>query len=153
MPIRLVPLDDASILPTIIVDRPILLVGRHPECDVQIRSSKVSRRHCCLSEVDPEVAGKACLAVRDLDSTNGTRINGEVVSEGRLLEGDELTIGAYRFQVKTQSSVNGARDVMVSTEFPIPLLEPPNDHVLGGQSGVQTQPTVAPGRAKQSPEK
>lgn len=129
MPIRLVPLDSSVSLPTIIVDRPLLLVGRHGECDVQIRSSKVSRRHCCLAEVDSD-DGQPLLSVRDLDSTNGTRINGDIVLEGRLKEGDELTIGAFRFKVLIHPTALNAGDPLASADSPVPLLEPRDDHIL-----------------------
>src|SRR5437879_2472822 len=91
MPAQLVSLDnDASIM----LDKPILLLGRHPECDVQIDSRKISRRHCCIAQVSDY------LVVRDLCSTNGIRINGVRVNEGCLRAGDELTIGNHRYQVQ-----------------------------------------------------
>jgi len=90
MPAQLVALNDG---PSILVDKPILLVGRHPECDIQIDSRKISRRHCCIAQVEDY------LVVRDLDSTNGIRINGVRVVEGRLQAGDELTVGNHRYQV------------------------------------------------------
>jgi len=132
MLIRLVPLDDADSLPTIIVDRPIILIGRHPECDVQIRSSKVSRKHCCLAEVEAD--GQSALCVRDLDSTNGTRINGTVITEGRLKADDELTIGAFRFKVTIQPIHIKQGEPLVSCEYPIPILEAPFDHILDSPS-------------------
>ncbi len=132
MLIRLVPIDNTDPLPTIIIDRPILLIGRHPECDVQIRSSKVSRKHCALAEVEEN--GQPALCVRDLDSTNGTRINGDVVSEGRLKADDELTIGAFRFKVMIQPISIAAGQPLVSCEFPIPILEAPYNHVLESPS-------------------
>jgi pSer/pThr/pTyr-binding forkhead associated (FHA) protein len=79
---------------SILLDKPILLFGRHPECDVQIDSRKISRRHCCIAMVADY------LVVRDLASTNGVRINGVRVIEGRLRSGDELTIGSHRYQVR-----------------------------------------------------
>src|SRR3954469_2826347 len=90
MPAHLVALNDG---PSILLDKPILLVGRHPECDIQIESRKISRRHCCIAQVNDY------LVVRDLDSTNGVRINGERVAEGKLKLGDELTIGNHRYRV------------------------------------------------------
>src|SRR5436190_357747 len=57
MPAQLVALNDG---PSILVDKPILLVGRHPECDIQIDSRKISRRHCCIAQVHDY------LVVRDL---------------------------------------------------------------------------------------
>lgn len=90
MPAQLVALTDG---PNILLDKPILLVGRHQECDIQIPSRKISRRHCCIAQVNDH------LVIRDLFSTNGVRINGTRVQEGALKEGDELTIGNYRYQV------------------------------------------------------
>lgn len=90
MPAHLLSLTDG---PSILVDKPILLFGRHEECDVNLHSKKVSRKHCVLAQVD------GYLVVRDLGSTNGIRINGVRVNEGRLLPGDELQIGNFRYQI------------------------------------------------------
>lgn len=90
MPAHLLSLSDG---PSILIDKPIMLFGRHEECDIQLNSKKVSRRHCCLAQV------KDYLVVRDLGSTNGIRINGERVVEGKLIPGDELQIGNFRYQV------------------------------------------------------
>src|SRR5215217_3053321 len=95
MPAQLVALNDG---PSILVDKPILLLGRHPECDVQIDSRKISRRHCCIAQVNDY------LVVRDLDSTNGIRINGVRVVEGKLRPGDEVTIGSHRYRVTAGDS-------------------------------------------------
>jgi predicted component of type VI protein secretion system len=99
MPAQLLSLNDG---PNILLDKPILLLGRHPECDVQIESRKISRRHCCIAQVSDY------LVVRDLGSTNGLRINGVKVMEGRLAPGDELTIGTYRYRVVWDSLHPGA---------------------------------------------
>jgi pSer/pThr/pTyr-binding forkhead associated (FHA) protein len=130
MPAQLVALDDG---PSILLDKPILLVGRHPECDIQIDSRKISRRHCCIAQVADY------LVIRDLGSTNGVRINGDRVDEGRLDEGDEVTIGANRFRVSLNGEsepaaravedpsecINPAEDdLLESSDVPIPLAEP-----------------------------
>lgn len=91
MPAQLVALSEG---PNILLDKPILLFGRNPECDIQIDSRKVSRRHCCIAQVNDY------LVVRDLGSTNGIRVNGVRVNEGRLKGGDELTIGSHRYQIR-----------------------------------------------------
>src|ERR1700757_5241205 len=91
MPAQLVALNDG---PSIWLEKPILLIGRHPECDIQIESRKISRRHCCIAQVGDD------LVVRDLGSTNGIRINGVRVLEGRLKDNDELTIGGNRYRVR-----------------------------------------------------
>jgi predicted component of type VI protein secretion system len=91
MPAQLVALSEG---PNILLDKPIMLFGRNPECDIQIESRKISRRHCCVAQVNDY------LVVRDLGSTNGIRINGVRVVEGRIKAGDELTIGSHRYQVR-----------------------------------------------------
>lgn len=79
--------------PDLLLDKPIMLLGRHPECDIQLNSRRVSRRHCCIARVNNR------LLIRDLGSTNGTRVNGQRVREAWLQSGDELLIGAYRYRV------------------------------------------------------
>lgn len=96
MPAQLMALDSG---PSILLDKPILLLGRHPECDIQIDSRKISRRHCCIAQVSDY------LVVRDLGSTNGIRINGTRIVEGRLNAGDELTIGNYRYKVSWDAAL------------------------------------------------
>ncbi|MEO2087987.1 MAG: FHA domain-containing protein [Gemmataceae bacterium] len=90
MPVHLLSLADG---PSLLVDKPILLVGRAEECDVKLNSKKISRRHCVIAQVNDH------LVVRDLGSTNGVLINGVRMTEGRLDPGDELTIGNFRYQV------------------------------------------------------
>jgi pSer/pThr/pTyr-binding forkhead associated (FHA) protein len=70
-----------------------VLVGRHPRCDTKLVSSRVSRRHCALVEVDGSVM------VRDLGSTNGTRINGHRIDTGWLRPGDVFEVANVRYRV------------------------------------------------------
>jgi predicted component of type VI protein secretion system len=91
MPPQLVAVTDG---PNIPLDKPIVLIGRHQECDIQIPSRKISRRHCCVAQV------YNYLVVRDLGSTNGVRINGSRTLEGKLQPGDELTIGNLTYRVQ-----------------------------------------------------
>src|SRR5271156_6564996 len=94
MSFRLIPLIRGS-APSIVLQRPVLLVGRHQDCDVRINSPKVSRRHCCLAMAYDRVL------IRDLGSRNGVRVNGRVVDESRLYDGDELAIGPFLFRLET----------------------------------------------------
>jgi len=90
MPARLVSLDEGSDIP---LDRTMVVVGRHPQCDARLDSLRVSRHHCCMTQDNGEVV------VRDLGSTNGIRINGQRVEMGRLRPGDELSIAHIRFRL------------------------------------------------------
>jgi FhaA, N-terminal domain/FHA domain len=63
------------------------VLGRSKECDIQVEDANVSRRH---AEVRRE--GSTWWVV-DLDSTNGTELNGRTVDRGRLADGDRITLG------------------------------------------------------------
>ncbi len=63
-------------------------IGRATGADFIIDAPLVSRVHCRLTAL-PDGA----LEVRDLDSTNGTFINGERIGTGRLASGDRLGVG------------------------------------------------------------
>ena len=93
MSFRLSPLTRGS-APSIVLQRPVLLIGRHEDCDVRINSPKVSRRHCCLAMAYDRVL------IRDLGSRNGVRVNGRDVDESRLYEGDEVAIGPILFRLE-----------------------------------------------------
>ena len=126
MPAHLLALCEG---PDILLDKPILLLGRHPECDVQIDSRKVSRRHCCIAQVNDY------LVVRDLGSTNGIRINGIRVVEGKLKPGDELTIGNHRYQVTWDEAAaarpgTGRKPTALPPVPPPPSLPPPGEDDL-----------------------
>jgi pSer/pThr/pTyr-binding forkhead associated (FHA) protein len=94
MPLRLVCLDSHA---DIALDRAMVVVGRHIRCDVRIDSSRVSRHHCSLA------LDRDGVLVRDLGSTNGTRINGRRVDRGVLRPGDELSIAHYRYHLRDAS--------------------------------------------------
>jgi hypothetical protein len=89
-PARLVALDEGPDIP---LDRAMVVVGRHPQCDARLDSLRVSRHHCCMTQDHGEVI------VRDLGSTNGIRINGQRVEIGRLRSGDELSIAHIRYRL------------------------------------------------------
>jgi predicted component of type VI protein secretion system len=91
MPARLVALDEG---PDIILDRAMVVVGRHPSCDTRLDSLRVSRHHCCMTHESGDVM------VRDLGSTNGIRINGQRVEIGRVRPGDELSIAHIRYRLE-----------------------------------------------------
>jgi FHA domain len=65
-----------------------LVVGRDPKsCDVVLEHPTVSRRHAQLHHRD------GAWVLQDLDSTNGTRINGKRVARCRLEPGDRVMLG------------------------------------------------------------
>lgn len=93
MPARLVPLTP-GLGPPIPLERPVILVGRHGECDAQIVHPRVSRRHCCLAQVGDR------LMLRDLGSLTGLRVNGYEVEETELAPDDEIAIGPILYRLE-----------------------------------------------------
>src|SRR5438309_1584538 len=63
------------------------IVGRAPDCDISVRDILLSRHHCKL-----ELIGSTWTLV-DLESKNGTHINGQPVGRHPLLDGDTFAIG------------------------------------------------------------
>jgi pSer/pThr/pTyr-binding forkhead associated (FHA) protein len=86
---------------SITLETTLTLIGRDPACDVRIGSLRVSRCHCCLA-LESEGA-----VVRDLKSTNGTRINGAQVASGHLRAGDELAIAHLRYRLRIEEPASG----------------------------------------------
>ena len=73
------------------------IVGRDSEADVRIADASVSRRHARIV-VDGDHAG-----VEDLESKNGTRVGGVLVSQPvRLAKGDVVAFGAIETRFETQ---------------------------------------------------
>jgi hypothetical protein len=65
-----------------------VVIGRSKDCDVQITDPNASRRHAELRQ-----EGSAYWLV-DLDSTNGTTVNGHRTARAKLDSGDMITIGS-----------------------------------------------------------
>ena len=70
-----------------------LLVGRRDSCDIALRFPNVSSRHCEMELVE------GYWLVRDLGSSNGTKVNGVRVRAKWVLPGDELTIAKHRYKL------------------------------------------------------
>jgi pSer/pThr/pTyr-binding forkhead associated (FHA) protein len=72
----------------------IKTVGRARRADFVVDAALVSRLHCRLT------AAAEHLEVEDLNSTNGTFVNGRRVSRGTLTPGDRLGVGRMELRVE-----------------------------------------------------
>lgn len=63
-------------------------IGRSTSADFIVDAALVSRVHCRLT-----VLPDGTLELRDLDSTNGTYVNGQRVEQARLASGDRVQMG------------------------------------------------------------
>lgn len=70
-----------------------IVLGRRPECEVVVADATVSGRHVRLQGFGDHAV------VTDLDSTNGTWLNGSRIQQARVNPGDELRFGQVQAQL------------------------------------------------------
>jgi len=82
------------------LDKGILSIGRASSNDIQINDSAVSSKHAKLiTGPDPFIEGQLITYLEDLDSTNGTELNGNKVSRELINLNDIITIGFNQFHL------------------------------------------------------
>lgn len=87
---RLIPADGSAEVP---FDKDLILVGRDDDCELRLDHKSVSKQHCILVKTD------GLILVRDLGSTNGTRVNGQRVRRAALLPNDQFAVANFKFRV------------------------------------------------------
>jgi diguanylate cyclase (GGDEF)-like protein len=75
------------------------IIGRSPECEMQIAHPSVSRQHCRIWRT------KEGYRIQDLNSTNKTFVNDQPVIEAELKDGDLITVGTSVLKFMEQSSI------------------------------------------------
>jgi pSer/pThr/pTyr-binding forkhead associated (FHA) protein len=72
----------------------ITRLGRGSEVDIRIDDPGASRNHCEIVLGDPVV-------IRDLNSTNGTLVNGEAITQVNLQDGSQIQVGTTLLVYRT----------------------------------------------------
>jgi pSer/pThr/pTyr-binding forkhead associated (FHA) protein len=86
------------------IRRASFVIGRDKDCQLRLGCNLVSRRHCAIVVQDGRIL------VNDLDSTNGTFLNGEEVDGlQEMHHGDHLNVGTFEFQVHALDATAGDR--------------------------------------------
>jgi pSer/pThr/pTyr-binding forkhead associated (FHA) protein len=109
------------------------VIGRASECDISLAAAHLSRRHAQLQIID------GMLFVKDLDSANGTFLNGKRVAEARVKRGDELRFDALTFGVMGPSD-----DMAKTTVRKVPVKV---EVVEAKPKASQREKAIAPTRA------
>ncbi|HLG20921.1 MAG TPA: DUF4388 domain-containing protein [Bdellovibrionota bacterium] len=119
-----------------------LTVGRSEECDIFLGEKKISRKHCQLT-----VSSDGVL-IRDLQSTNGTLLNGKKISEAAVESDDKIKVGTSVFQVTIHADkqvvhegASPRRDALGLGHEPRPRGSEPEAFSLENESsGVMEEP-------------
>lgn len=70
------------------------LIGRNPTTDITLLDENISREHALIVfDAETDV-----YTIEDLQSTNGTKVNGKGVRSHALQPGDEIQVGHTKFQ-------------------------------------------------------
>jgi adenylate cyclase len=88
---ELIPLGGGDSIPLV---REVLSIGRRESCDICMRYPNVSSVHAQLSFQE------GYWRIRDMNSTNGIKVNGQRVLEKLLHPGDEITIAKRKFKIE-----------------------------------------------------
>src|SRR6056297_2982339 len=93
----------------LLIDETRAVIGTGDEVDVRVRAPTISRRHALVEAVEGE------LIVRDLGSSNGTRIDGvPIAGDARARPGQTVQFGEIRLAVETVRD----DDARVAAELP-----------------------------------
>lgn len=74
--------------------QPQILIGRRTTCDLHLSASNISSHHCVIKWLSGH------WLVHDLQSTNGTKVNGTRIKSAILRNGDRLTVAKTSIQVE-----------------------------------------------------
>jgi pSer/pThr/pTyr-binding forkhead associated (FHA) protein len=91
MRVRLIPMEGGA---PVDIAKDLVLVGRKEDCDIRLDHKSISKLHCVL------VKTEGLLLLRDLGSTNGTRVNGQRVRRAALLPNDQIQLASLRYTVQ-----------------------------------------------------
>lgn len=92
MPAKLVLSLNSSVLGEFSLDKERLTIGRRPDNDIQVDNLAVSGQHAAVITILNDSF------LEDLDSTNGTYVNGKLIKKHALRDGDVVNIGKHELK-------------------------------------------------------
>jgi len=87
-----------------VLERKRTAIGREKANDIPLGDGKVSKAHCEIAVIRSS-RGVEQIGILDLDSTNGTYVNGEAVVQATLKAGDKIQVGATILQLSYSDEI------------------------------------------------
>jgi diguanylate cyclase (GGDEF)-like protein len=88
------------------LERDEVVLGRAVEADVRVNDHRASRLHARISAERNSQTGAMHYKITDLGSTNGTLLNGQLVTESILNDGDKVVIGDHLFRFEMLDEID-----------------------------------------------
>ncbi|TDJ16224.1 MAG: FHA domain-containing protein [Gammaproteobacteria bacterium] len=128
-----------SVLGEFSLDKERLLIGRKPENDIQVDNLAVSGQHAAIITILNDSF------LEDLDSTNGTFVNGKLVKKHALKHGDVITIGKHELKYVNDDATTDDQD------FEKTMIIRPGmaSHAAAAAKAEETAPPPPPGVGSQ----
>ena len=103
----LVLLHEGLTIKKIPIDKPELSIGRLTQCDIFLDDNMVSGLHAKIEmQESPDKKGVVSYFVQDLDSTNHTFVNSEIITRKKLEHNDKIRIGRHLFKFIDESAAS-----------------------------------------------
>src|SRR6267142_4583305 len=88
------------------LERDEVIIGRALDADVRLNDTRASRLHARITTERGGETDDTCYRIIDLGSTNGTTVNGELITETVLNDGDKIVIGDHLFRFEMLDEID-----------------------------------------------
>jgi pSer/pThr/pTyr-binding forkhead associated (FHA) protein len=143
MPKMIVSIDEV-VIKEVQITKDRTTLGRRPYNDIVIDNLAVSGEHAVIHMNGPEVV------LEDLNSTNGTYVNGKAIKKQALQNGDGIEVGKYKIKFVGDGAMDNFDKTMVvksrptatpASPAPVPAASPAMAAASAGPSNPATVPS------------
>lgn len=134
---RLILTHDGAAIREYEINKERITIGRKPHNEVHIDDPTISGEHAAVLMLQHAY-------VEDLNSTNGTRLNGKKITKRQMQHGDVIKIGRHEFKFVDDTANSFDRTVIIApdTVAPSAAKKPPKKVYVKVVSGPKTGETI-----------
>lgn len=133
---KLVVSLDGVVIKEVQITKDKTTLGRRPYNDIVIDNLAVSGEHAVLQMVGADVF------IEDLNSTNGTYINGKAIKKQLLTHNDTVEIGKYKIKYLVDEGADYEKTMIMRPGAVPPAFTPPSPPPQAAPAPVSSQPAV-----------